>query len=469
MLEETSRALPAFVLYPATIVLLLLLVRAVFKTPHASGRLLLVIIWLRYVMQAYHEITFLTVGGVSINALGSLGVCCVGGLVLLREFGALARFPVILTLAIVVIVSGLSNGLLQPTIEALLKWGYFLIVLLAVQDCIRRDGDARILGLLLWAFAPPLVFQALSVGFGIGKAGESDGSVSFIGGYNHEAAFSIVLVTCFAVASLAPRFNTAWRLFILVACIAGIYAANYRTSFIALAPIAIGYFVFGAVQSIPRRWRLTISLMGLVAMVGGLIAANVLLSERLRDISLVASEADSLIRPPEDFSVADQKVLSGRLYIWNRYIDGYAAGSDRERLIGYGPDAWVDVFGVYAHNTIVSYLYEFGLVGAILIVVVWLGMLIRTMRIPDWPIRGQLVCAHLGFILLNMATMPFWQIEGLIFYGILCGYTVSLSPTRVRRPILLRRTMPVNRGGAAWRYRQAESAPAASEHIEQPS
>ena len=76
--------------------------------------------------------------------------------------------------------------------------GYFLIVLLAVQDCIRRDGDARIFGVLLWAFAPPgLPGVVARLG---GKAGESDGSISFIGGYHHEASFSVVLVTCFAVA-----------------------------------------------------------------------------------------------------------------------------------------------------------------------------------------------------------------------------------------------------------------------------
>ena len=37
MLEEASRSLPAAVLYPATAILFLLLLRAMVKTPHASG------------------------------------------------------------------------------------------------------------------------------------------------------------------------------------------------------------------------------------------------------------------------------------------------------------------------------------------------------------------------------------------------------------------------------------------------
>jgi hypothetical protein len=451
MLEETSRSLPPLVLHPATAVLFLLLLRAMFKTPHASGRLLLLVLWMRYVMQAYHEVTFLTVGGVSINALGSLLVCCVGGIVLARQIRELPQYPLILSLLAVIALSGLINGALQPTIETLLKWGYFLIVMLAAQDCLRRDGDARILGLLLWAFAPPLVYQALSIGLGVSKATESDGSISFVGGYNHEAAFSIVLITGFAVASLAPRLSPLWRMALLVAFAGGIFAANYRTSLIAVAPVAFGYLVFGMARTARPGRRLAMSIIGLTAIGGGLVAANVALSERMNDLVAVARESDDLIRPPEEFTVSEQKLLSGRLYIWNRYLDDYATGNEQQILIGFGPDAWVERFGVYAHNTIVSYLYEFGLVGAALVILVWLAMLGRTFRARDWTLRGQLVCTHIGFILLNMATMPFWQIEGLIFYGILCAYTVVLSPASASpKPLLHRIALPEGRMPDWW-------------------
>ncbi|MBI1359285.1 MAG: hypothetical protein GC155_03275 [Alphaproteobacteria bacterium] len=435
MLEEASRSLPPFALHPTTVLLFALLVRACLKTPHASGRLVLMAVWLRYVMQAYHEVTYTSFGGVSINAMGTLAVVCAGVLVLRSHVGQLIRFPVILTLMAVIVTSGLINGVIGPTIETLLKWGYFFVVLLAVRDCILRDGDARILGLLLWAFAPPLIYQALSLVLGVAKATESDGSVSYIGGYYHEAAFSVVLVTCFVVASLAPRINLTFRLFLLVASLAGIFAANYRTSLIAVAPVAFGYFVFGIARGASRTRRVIISMIGLVMTVCGLLAANIALSQRMNDINRVAADTPQLVRAPEEFTVAEQKLLSGRLYIWNRYLDAYSTGSDEQLLLGFGPDSWVDTFGVYAHNTIVSYLYEFGMVGALLIVMVWIGMLARAMRIRDWTLRGQLVCIHIGFILLNMATMPFWQMEGLILYGLLCGYTICIStvPNEARR------------------------------------
>jgi hypothetical protein len=434
MLEVASPSLPPAVLHSATAVLLLLLLRAILKTPHASGKLLLVIVWLRYVMQAYHEITYTSVAGVSINALGSLAVCGVGAIVLFRQLSDIGRYPIILGVLLAITLSGVMNDAIMPAVETLLKWGYFIIVMLAVQDCIRRDGDARILGLLLWAFAPPLVYQALSIGLGVSKATESDGSVSFIGGYNHEAAFSIVLVTCFAVASLAPKVNPAIRVVLLAACFAGIFAANYRTSLIALAPLAFGFFVFGIARGAAKGRRVIVSLVGLLALAGAAVVANMVMADRLSDLNTVASETDDLIQQPEEFTAAERKLLSGRLYVWNQYLDEYARGTDRELLLGFGPDSWIDRFGLYAHNTIVSYLYEFGLVGAALIVLIWLGMIWRAFRVRDWALRGQLISAHVAFILLNMATMPFWQIEGLIFYGLLCGYTLCVSAAPATRP-----------------------------------
>jgi len=231
---------------------------------------------------------------------------------------------------------------------------------------------------------------------------------------------------------LAPRVNPVVRILILSACVAGIFAANYRTSLLALAPMLFGYFVFGAAHAIGRGRRVVVSLIGLLVMAGGVVAANMVMSERLADLNTVTSEAEELVRPPEEFTAAERKLLSGRLYVWNQYLAEYSSGADQQLLLGYGPDSWIDTFGLYAHNTIVSYLYEFGLAGAALIVLIWIAMILRALQVRDWALRGQLLCAHIAFVLLNMATMPFWQIEGLIFYGLLCGYTICVSTAHVK-------------------------------------
>lgn len=425
--EEASRSLPGWALHPATAVLFLFMLRAAYKTPHGSGRLLIAIVWLRYVMQAYHQFTYIDVGGVSINALASLGVCLLGGIVLFRKLPELGRFPILILLMLTIAASGLMNGALMPAIETLLKWGFFAVVLLATLDCIKRDGDARIFGLLLWSFAPILVYQAMSVVLDVGKATESDGSLSFIGGYNHEAAFSVVLITCLTVASLAPRLNVLACVGLVGACLVGVVLANYRTALIAAVPIVFGFFVFGVASGLRPGRRIAVSIVGLLLMMTAAVAGSALMSDRMSDVGVVAEEGGAIIKSPDQFTEAERKLLSGRFYLWNRYIEKYSAGDEKHLLLGYGADSWVERFGLYAHNTLVSYLFEFGLVGAVLIVMVWLAMIARSLRAPDWTTRGQLLAAHVGFILLNMATMPFWLIEGLIFYGLLCGYTVAVT------------------------------------------
>ncbi len=435
MIGESSRLLPGAALYPTTALAVLMLGYALTRTQHLTGRFLISIVWLRYMMQVYPDITHAPAfAGFSLNALASLAVCGVGVFVVSHRLRVVGRFPVVLALLAVIVISGLINGAYAGAVETLLKWGYFFIVALCLYDCIQRDGDARILGPLLWAFAPALLLQALSVALGAGKGSEADGSISFTGGFSHEAAFSIVLVTCFAVASLAPRLHPALRVGLLTACVIGIFAANYRTSLIALAPLAIGYFTFSTTRSFTSRQRLLVGAMTLASAVGITVLAAWLLRERMADIAIAAGD-DALFKPPGDFNETERALFSGRLLIWSGYLHAYLAGDDLRLLIGFGPDAWVNQFSTYAHNTVISYLYEFGMFGATLIVLVWLSMLLRARRIGDPWLRGQVMFAHLGFIILNFATMPHWQIEGLIFYGLLCGYTVALTS---RAPVVRR-------------------------------
>ncbi|MEQ1784624.1 MAG: hypothetical protein ABMA14_25025, partial [Hyphomonadaceae bacterium] len=285
------------------------------------------------------------------------------------------------------------------------------------------------------------ILQILSVALGVSKATETDASAaSFIGGFNHEAAFSIVLITCLAVTAMAPRLHPVARITLLGVCLAGVVIANYRTSLIAAVPIVAGFMIFGVVQGVRPGRRIVISLVGVIALVGAAIGANVVMAERLGDVGAIAEDGGDMLKSPEEFTVAERKLLSGRVYLWNLYLQDYAEGSDRQLLLGNGADSWIEKFGLYAHNTLISYLYEYGIIGTVLLVMVWIGMLVRAFQVRDWTLRGQLVSAHIGFILLNMATMPFWMIEGLIFYGLLCGFTVAATATaRVTAPLMAHR------------------------------
>jgi hypothetical protein len=445
MLDQTSRLLPGYALYPATFVLLIALLLAMRSTSLLSGRFLIAIVWLRYVMQAYHDITHAPLlGGASLNALVSVAVCIVGFFILARRIDVLGRLPFVLLLLAVIVISGLMNGAYAGMFETVLKWGYFLVVVLCVYDCVQRSRNAELFGPLLWAFAPPLVFQALSIYLGVSKASEADGSVSYIGGFHHEAAYSVVLVTCFVVTTLAPRLNPLLRAAILALCIAGIFAANYRTSLIALAPMAIGFLAFSVARAFTQQQRALVSLVSFVLVIAAVGAAGWMMRERLSDLYVALDAGERLAKLPGEFTRAEMALFSGRLYLWSQYVEAYLAGGDFQILLGFGPDAWAERFSHYAHNTLISYLYEFGAIGAGLIVCVWLAMFVRAGAVRDPWLRWQLWFAHFGFVVLNFATMPHWQIEGMILYGLLCGYTEAMAALSQRRVMVFAYPRPTH-------------------------
>ena len=144
--------------------------------------------------------------------------------------------------------------------------------------------------------------------------------------------------------------------------------------------------------------------------------------ERFADLVTVLSDPGALIKEPQYYTPDERKLMSGRAYIWSAYISDYLNGGAKALLVGYGPSAWVGKFAVYAHNTLVSTLYEYGILGVLAMISLWVSMFAAALKV-DGP-RGKLLTAHASFFLLNMATMPFWQVEGLALYGVLCGYTI---------------------------------------------
>jgi hypothetical protein len=218
---------------------------------------------------------------------------------------------------------------------------------------------------------------------------------------------------------------------LLLISLVGIYFANYRTTMIAIAPMAIAQFTSAISGRFRRDQRPIVAAGAFVIAFAGVIVVGWFLQQRFQDLSTVAESRGLMIKPPAEFSVAEGKTLSGRSYIWSSYLYAYLRGSDVQHLIGFGPES--RALKEYAHNTLVSYLYEYGVVGIILIIYWWGAMVVAGSRIVHGP-KVRLLVAHLSFILLNMATMPLWMIEGNILYGILCGYTLYLLK---KKPVYL--------------------------------
>ena len=157
---------------------------------------------------------------------------------------------------------------------------------------------------------------------------------------------------------------------------------------------------------------------------------TVLAQDRFADIGTMLDKNTSLLQPPERFSQEETLMFSGRAYLWSQYIEAYLDGSIINILVGFGPEGWVGRFSLYAHNTFVSYLYELGLLG----VAAFLWLLISNFVVAlhansdDKPI---LISCHIGFFVLNLATMPFWTLEGAILYALLLSQTWHSKSTKV--------------------------------------
>src|SRR3546814_20658776 len=87
------------------------------------------------------------------------------------------------------------------------------------------------------------------------KGAEDGDGLVWIGGYNHEAAFSVALLTGFLVGGLARSAPRAVRIAFLFVTLIAILLAGYRTTILALAPLALAIFLGGLTMSVRRDQR----------------------------------------------------------------------------------------------------------------------------------------------------------------------------------------------------------------------
>jgi hypothetical protein len=417
-------SLPLLLLLVVTGLLSLPVYLALKKVQGNVARFVIAAIFLRYIMSAFHQLTFKqAVPGLSWNAIGSILVVLIG-LYLMRPRDLLFKslLPVY-AIIVVTVLSAAANHDAIAAINSVVKHLYFIVIMIATYRALKENGGARFFTPLLWSFAPLPFFQLLSVILGKAKASELDGSVSYIGGYNHEAAFSIALATFFVVMCFAVNLPKLLKPIMLAVLVVAIGLANYRTTLLALFPFAGIVLMSGAITIFVPRQRAFVGLLLITITV--VFAAQLTGSspERFRDLMIFFDDPSRFIKPPAEFSFDDRRLLSGRAYIWSGYLFMWMDGSLLIHLLGFGPDSWPDYFKVYPHNTIVAYLFELGLVGVFLLLSFWLAMLRLAFKTPGW-LGLTLVFAHLAFIFMNLATMAMWQIEGVIFYAILCGFSL---------------------------------------------
>jgi len=407
-------------LLPATGLFALATIYWIMQTRGRAARYLIFVCWIRYTLGALHEFTYReALFGFRWVAIGSVALIALGLVVLDKRRLFSRPFAPVVAICGLMVVSAIINQGIGLAIDPVLRFLFFILTTAALWQALETNGSS-VVRRLLFVFAQPIVFQLASIVLGVAKAGELDGSISYIGGYYHEELFSLILVAAFLTAILATKLDRLVRAGVFVLSLVGIYMTDYRTTILAVVPLAMT-FILVAVPRLVRQDQRT--LVRLVVIVGGsflVIVGAAATGGRFSDLAAI----EGLFKPPEFFTYADQRVLSARPYIWSQYIYAYAESPEVQKIIGHGPDSWVGNFQLYAHNTVISFLYELGVIGVATLFWLWLSMFHLARQTGPFE-RPLLIAGHVSFFLLNMATMPHWQIEGNIFYGLLCGYTIA--------------------------------------------
>ncbi|MDP2596935.1 O-antigen ligase family protein [Alteromonas stellipolaris] len=385
-------------------------------------------IWLRYFLSAFHTITYPSlVAGFSINALGSIGVAGLGLLLIPTAVFTLKKLFPFYVFFTAIAVSGFVNMQIPGTINVLVKWCYFLVLAGALFLSIRCQGQNETFKKLLVAFVMPITMQIFSVLMGHAKAAEADGSISYIGGYNHEAAFSMIIVSFIFVVGLVERNTIRFRTSLFTLAVILLILVNYRTAILTILPIAAVFYFTLVEQRLKPSQKAPVLTVVTMLFTVMFLALSFTMQERFADVGLMLGNFDLITKAPIYFSEAEKDIMSARVYIWSQYIDAFTNADLLHKIFGFGPDSWKGVFAKYAHNTFVSNLYEYGYLGFYSFIGMMLFALKEAFKIHTKNLAKIVGLSIVGFLIMNLATMPLWNIEGLIFFAIVVGIVFSSS------------------------------------------
>ncbi len=432
----------------AVIVLVVAAHHLVRSRASAALMLLFVLFFMRFVLASFHSITYPPLLGsfslMSLASLASLGACFLL-LPLIKPRGhsrwVMSKSLITVYLLIVLmVISALVNNAITDSLPSLIKWLYLLQLVSLIAYALTMDGLRNTLKVVLLAYSFPVVMLLLSIAMGVSKRSELDGSISFVGGFFHEAVFSTVIFTAafFTITYLKvfskplPIRKNATIGLALVMFFSLMLFVNYRTSIIAFILMAAALALFTAHTAKASYKALFCICVAMLALWGAVFDIGDS-SERFADIPNAYNNASHLITYPENYTRDERRLFSGRLYMWSAYISEANEGSTQQLLIGQGMGSWKKYFEKYAHNTFVSFYFELGFVGLILCVLIFLTLYSKLIQIADQDIRATASAFLLGFLVLNMSTMPMWSMEGIYCLAFLLALGRAASTKCVMR------------------------------------
>jgi len=380
-------------------------------------------IWGRYLLAGLHEYTYpAVVAGVSPIALFTLGVALAGlALVPPRFYNRYYLLPFYLAIALT-LLSGALNGTVMGALETVARWVFFLTVALLLLRAMQLYTIRHVLQALLVLTLTPLFLQYLGIPLGVAGTDVVDGATVYDGGYAHNGAFVMILMACLYVVLLMPWSNGVVPSVLTLLCLLGIVFANYRTAIVATLPVVGIYFLTMTLRGSVVVARPMILFAAVVAVGGTLLALPNILPERYGDVLAVPRQATALVKPPELYTASERRLFTGRVYIWAQYIDAWLTGPDLNKLLGYGPGAYKQGdFSSHPHNTLVRFLYEFGVAGIFLVILIFVSQAMLALMIEDKFKTMVVMACFAGIFIIGLAAVPLREMEGVILMAVLCA------------------------------------------------
>ncbi|WP_404339921.1 O-antigen ligase family protein [Pseudoalteromonas mariniglutinosa] len=316
-----------------------------------------------------------------------------------------------------------------------MKWLLLIVTSIALIELYYKHGLVNTLKPFYHLFIALLVSQLASIILNQGKDTESlsstSNAVSYIAGYAHESAFSILLYTGFLISSILLLKKNV-KAIVPFLFIVGLVFANYRTMLIAsLIPLLFTYIAY-LYMGTKKDTKLIMICFTVIAVIGfnALFAESVV--ERFGELGGAISSFSELMTIDYSlFTDEERRLLSTRLYLWNMYLTEFSYFSFSQMLLGAGPEVWSDHFEVYAHNTFVAVLYDLGIIGLLALLAMLYTTLLLTLKITDKKLRVVAIGLFIGFFVMSNSTMPLWAVEGIHLYSFIFTIAFYLSKRKI--------------------------------------
>lgn len=387
-------------------------------------RLIFWIVFVRFVLASFHYASYAKlIGPFSLVSLYSIALVIflfvyfiLNGIKIRTD----ASFFCIGGVLSLMLISAVINSHVVASVASIVKWLLLLQLINLVLYALEKDGWNKVLLSIGFAYLYPILMLLLSIFFGVSKATENDGSTSYVGGFSHEAVFSVMIFSGMSIYLIRYflKDNARGALFCLGITLVLLSFINYRTTILAFLGLGavVGLMVF---VNLSLLYKVILS-VGVSLLFVVLISFDLsMVADRFNEIPEVLSMSSNFKVFPEYFSVDERRYFSGRIYFWSLYVSEALEGTTLQVLFGHGMDSWKVFFEKYAHNTFVSFFYELGFFGVITLIVFFIALFVTSLKGRDENLSYLLCGLLFAFFILNIATMPLWQIEGIIFLSVL--------------------------------------------------